>query len=273
MSMACYPGDATLSSRSHDLPAAWKPPAPISQGIPARPAVLSARPRFESMALLAGKAPPKAQDLLGILLASTVPIHGRGCRVLRPMWTEEAMHRAYGFVRLVNARNGCGESMSEGPHLEDAIASGLAGRYRELVTAPERKVLPCSAILRHVVTGLGALFGNPANITLRKKIEEVSLPAYKRRALVLAASELVNNALLYAFQGRRAGLIEVVLAACGPNSACLTVADNGIGFIGSLPNFGRGVGAGLASLLEADLVYDRLAGWTVAEIAFPVSGS
>ena len=43
-------------------------------------------------------------------------------------------------------------------------------------------------------------------------------------------SELVSNALLHAFQGRMAGLIEVRLAASGPKSARLRVADNGIGF-------------------------------------------
>ena len=31
-----------------------------------------------------------------------------------------------------------------------------------------------------------------------------------------------------------------------------------------------GVAAGFAGLLEADLTYDRKAGWTIAEIAFPI---
>jgi hypothetical protein len=273
MSMASYPGDAALGFRSHDLSEAWPPRAAMSQRNPTRAAALSERSRFDSMALLAGKVPPKAGDLLGILLASTVPIHGRGCRVLRPMWTQEAIHRAYGFVQLVDARNRRGELMSERSLLEHAIACDLAIRFRELATAREREVLPCSAILRDVVIGLGMLFGCAANITVKARIEEVMLPAYKRRALVLAAFELVSNALLHAFQGRSAGLIEVVLAAGGSTSACLRVADNGIGFTSSLPNLGCGVGAGLAGLLEADLAYDRMAGWTIAEIGFPVSGS
>jgi len=225
------------------------------------------------MALLESNVPPKARDSLGVLLASTIPKGGNGCQVLRPMWTEEAMHRAYDFVRLVDARNRRGDPTSEKPCLEDAIVRDLAVRFSELADRREREVVPCAAVLQDVVAGLGALFGCPANITLETKIAEVLLPGYKRRALVLAASELVCNALLHAFQGRTAGVIKVVLAATGPESAHLRVADNGIGFTDSSPNLDCGVGAGLAGLLEADLAYDRVAGWTIAEIAFPVSGS
>jgi len=108
-------------------------------------------------------------------------------------------------------------------------------------------------------------------VIVEVKIEDVSLPAYKRRALVLAAAELVNNALLHAFAGRAAGLIEVGLTISGRQTACLRVADNGAGFTTFPPNLGCGVAAGLSDLLEAELVYDRLAGWTIAEIAFPVA--
>jgi two-component sensor histidine kinase len=267
------PGDAALSFGIHDLHEPWTLRATMPQVIPARAGVSLVRPRFESMALLAGKVPPKAGDLLGVLLTSTVPIHGRGCQVLRPLWAEEAMHRAYGFVRLVHARNRSGDSTSENFCDEDASARNLAVQFKELAAGREREVLPCSAVLEDVVTSLGALFCCPANIALKTKIDEVSLPSYKRRALVLVAFELVSNALLHAFQGREVGLIEVGLTAHGPKSACLHVADNGNGFTGSLPNLACGVGAGLAGLLEADLSYDRKAGWTIAEIAFPVSGS
>jgi hypothetical protein len=156
--------------------------------------------------------------------------------------------------------------------LEMALACDIAVQFRELEVGGEREVLPCSAVLRNVVMGVGALFGHPANITLTTKIEEVSLPAYKRRALVLAAAELVSNALLHAFHGRRAGLIDVCLTANGAGSACLRVADNGIGFTGVPANLACGIAAALAGLVEAGLAYDLIAGWTIAEIAFPVTG-
>jgi two-component sensor histidine kinase len=268
MNMLCYLGEPALSP--------WTSSATISQSIPTSGGLSTARSRFEGIALGAGKAPPEAGDLLGVLLASTFPLPGRSCQVLRPLWAEEAMHRAYSFVRLIDTSNRRGKSAGEDPQVAEVvevIACDLAICFRALTAGSERDVVPCFAVLRDVVTGLGALFGGPSNITLETNIEEVWLPAYKRRALVLAASELVSNALLHAFRGRKAGKIEASLVAKDLTSACLRVADNGSGFTDTTPNLDYGVGAGLAGLLEADLAYDRVAGWTIGEIEFPVSGS
>jgi hypothetical protein len=278
MSMLCPLGDATpyfqIADRaeprtSRAMPAGVGSCLPLSHWADAAPA----RSRLEALTLLAEQAPSKDGDLLGVLLASTFPRSGRGCEVLQPLWAEEAMHRAFSLARLAQYRGGRGEVAgwaSVAASLMSAIASDLAIRFRELETGGERDMRPCSGVLRDVVTGLGALFGGPANITLRTKIEDISLPAYKRRALVLAAAELVSNALLHAFRGCRTGRIEVDLTATGPGTACLRVADNGIGFTDLPPNLDCGVASGLAGLLEADLAYERSPGWTIAEIAFPV---
>jgi len=271
------PGNAVLSVRPDHLNEPWTPPVSVSWAIAASAGEPAAGSRFESMAQRANKVPAKAGDLLSVLLASALPVPSRGCKVLRPLWVEEAMHRAYSFVRLVDIRNGYGAFTGENPHLddaiawEDAIACDLGARFRELAAGREREVLPCAAILQDVVAGFCALFGSPADVTVETRIDDVWLPGYQRRALVLATFELVSNALLHAFRGHAGGQIEVHLAANGAKSACLRVADNGVGFADASPNLDRGVAAGLAGLLEADLIYDRTAGWTVAEIAFPLS--
>ena len=96
MRMACFADEAV----SFGFSGRYESPA-----FPVRTDVRSPQPRFESMALLAGKLPARAGDLLGILLPSAAAMNDRGCEVLRPLWAEEAMHRAYGLVRLVDARN------------------------------------------------------------------------------------------------------------------------------------------------------------------------
>jgi len=256
MRMVCFPDEAL----SFGFRGGYEEPA-----FPARTDLAPVQPRFETMALLAGKLPARSGDLLGILLPSAAAMNDWGSDVLRPLWAEEAMHRAYGFVRLVDARNRRRVSTDE-----NSTAHDLAARFRALEAVDERQELPCSAILRDVVTGLGLLFGCPANIVLKTSVEHISLPAYKRRALVLAAAELVSNALLHAFKGREAGIITVGLTAHSAEFACLRVADNGTGFTDQAPNLTCGVAAGFAGLLEADLTYDRAAGWTIAEIAFPI---
>jgi hypothetical protein len=251
-------------------------PAFMSDAIPYRASMPPARSRFEGLAVLARALPSTAADLLGVLLASTFPTGGGGCDVLRPLWAEEAMHRAYGFVRLIDARKGRRELTRSNPMIEGldcVIARDLAARFRELEVDEERKARPCASVLHDIAAGLGALFGRPAGVIVATEIEAMLLPSYKRRALVLAAGELVGNSLLHAFHGRRTGLIEVSLTVHGTESASLRVADDGIGFTDMRPNLDCGVAASLAGLLEADLAYDRKDGRTIAEIAFPLSGS
>ena len=234
------------------------------------------RASFESLALLVGRSAPGDEELIGLLLASAFPVKDHGCEALRPLWTEEAMHRAYGFMRLVDARQRDGRSTRGNPvtaGVEDYAARDLAMRFCELRSVGERTIVPCAEVLRDVVTDLGTLFGYPANIVLTTNMDRVSLPAYKRRALVLAACELFCNALLHAFPGREAGMVEAGLTVHHGRSACLRVADNGTGFNDMAPNLACGMAASLAGLLEADLAYERTDGWTVAEIVFPVSGA
>jgi anti-sigma regulatory factor (Ser/Thr protein kinase) len=272
MSIVYSPFDAAISFRSDDLVVPSISRAIMPQVLASEAGVPAAPTRFESMALLTGEMPPKDRDLLCVLLGSAFPVNGRGCEVLRPLWDEEAMHRAYSFVRLVDTRNGNAVSPSEDP-IVDAIAGNLVARFRDLASGGEREVVPCADVLGNIITGLVALFGSPANVILNSSIEQLTLPTYKRRALVLAACELVCNALLHAFHGRTDGVIEVGLVTDGPKSAYLRVADNGIGLSRFAPDLAFGVGAGLASLLEADLTYERMPGWTIAEIAFPVAES
>ena len=222
-------------------------------------------PRFVEMAMMAERQRPNGGDVLGALLGSACCTMDRGCEMLRPLWAEEAMHRAYNFLRLVGAR----KTAIVG---EDVFARDLAAQFRELEIPPDREVVPCSDILSSVVTNFGTLFCGPANIVSKAQIDDVSLPAYRRRALVLAASELISNALLHAFQGRRAGRIAVSLNLHGPGTASLYVADDGVGFVAAQPNYHCGIAAGLAELLETDLAYERLDGWTIAKIVFPVHG-
>jgi hypothetical protein len=229
--------------------------------------------RFETMARLARVRSPQSERVLRVLLDATHADDNAGCEVLKPLWAEEGMHRAYSLLRLISAHAHRGDWSPRGvlaPGMREALARDLAAQYRLLQTADERRVAPCSRVLRCVVTDLAALFGLRDNIALETDIDWVELPGYKCRALVLAAAELVTNALLHAFHGRVGGRIVVSLTLCGLSRAVLRVSDDGAGFIGARPNFGCGVASGMAGLLEANVSYDRLDRLTIATIAFPL---
>ena len=95
-----------------------------------------------------------------------------------------------------------------------ALASTLAADLKTLSSHAENEVVPCSRVLRDVVRNTAALFApTTGGLEVTTDIEYVRLPAYKRRALVLLASELVVNALLHAYSGRCSGRYCAKLAA------------------------------------------------------------
>lgn len=67
---------------------------------------------------------------------------------------------------------------------------------------------------------------------LRTDVERLARPAFQRRALVLAASELVVNALSHAFGSRRQGRHVVSFRMVSRRRARLVVADDGAGCLG-----------------------------------------
>jgi hypothetical protein len=144
MNMVCRPRDAALSSSSREGYLPW------GSAVADVPPV---RASFENLALLADRLSPAAGDLIGVLLASAIPAQNRGCEVLRPLWTEEAVHRALGFMRLVDARKRRGQSTKQNPiaaELEDFAARDLAVRFRQLQSGDERAIVPCAPVLRAI---------------------------------------------------------------------------------------------------------------------------
>ncbi len=214
--------------------------------------------------------------LLEVLLQSCVVGGTKGCDALRPLWAEEAMHRAHNLLKLVflleqrrpqqayDFFTGC---------IELNLAKELGNHYRSLAIGAERQVTACSSVLREVVGDLVALFGPTAGpIELHTDIQRVALPAYQRRALVLATSELVMNALLHAFKRRPEGRLTVELRLLSSQYARLSVSDDGIGCHSGPGDDPCGVAASLADLLGSMLIRrSNYPHGTIAEITFPLN--
>jgi two-component sensor histidine kinase len=224
---------------------------------------------------LNGAFPLRRSAMLALLFEAASPTSCGGREVLRPLWAEEAMHRAANllhFVLLLEQQTWSGPESRMTVQLEYALAKGLAASFRALDIVHEDAMLPCTDVLRAVVSFVVSLFGpTVGEVALRSDLIRLTLPAYKRRALVLAANELVSNALKHAFRGRARGQISVTLGRVGTDSMCLVVEDNGPGMALERPSASAAIVGGLAGLLEADLVYRRSAlGGTAAEFQFPI---
>lgn len=213
--------------------------------------------------------------ILEPLLEAGRPVRIRDHDVLRPIWSAEALHRTHTVIRLVarlRSRLPCFPPGSPDAEMESCLAKDLASVMDDLWTTEDHVCVDCTEALRGAVIGLVELFG-PAvgNMTVVTDFHRIKLPAFKRRALVLAAAELVSNCLLHAFEGHDFGQMAIVLRPVGSAHAILRVYDDGVGIaeVGKSPY--RGPAAELAELLEAEVVYEcRRSKGVAAQILFPV---
>ena len=197
------------------------------------------------------------------------------------VWLEEAMHRAANLRQLVTnidrmlARGG----------VDAEDRSRTARRAAELLRTYEALgrnsygPCPCTPVIATIVGGLVEMFGHTVgSVVLLMELQPLELAPERRRALVLAASELVINALRHAFVGRRSGIIRLDLH-CDPRQrkASMCIADNGVGPAG----FGEGSGLGchiirgLAEVLDGAVVWrhSESLGGTEALLSFPLAAS
>lgn len=210
-----------------------------------------------------------------MLLAAASPTVCGGRAVLRPIWATEALNRAYNMVRLVGRLEQRAPDCNNrtGFDLEAKLGAELAATFDALAISCDEEPRPCSVLLRDLVRDLVELFGPAVGpVVLATCIDRLALPAFRQRALILLANELVSNALLQAFEPHRSGRITLHLAVLDRRSARLTVTDDG----GNVFDRARrhpsrcGVVDYLADLLESDLTYrSRPGGGMIAELEFP----
>jgi hypothetical protein len=258
---------ALLRYRAGDIRHGKTGPAPIS--------------RFEQIAYTAAGISAQRVKLLGVLLSSPSPALCGGRPVLRPIWAAEAIHRAYSIVRLVTRLERRTPTHDEQPgrlHFEDRLGDELASIFDSLAIDRDEELRPCSTSLRDVARNLIELFG-PAvggDIILASSVDRLALPAFQHRALILAASELVMNTLLHAFNGRSAGRVTLELAVLNQGMARLTVTDDGNYPSGAAPHCPTrcSVISYLAHLLQSEPVYrSGIGGGMIAKSIFRSSNS
>jgi hypothetical protein len=213
-------------------------------------------------------------EILTTLLAASNPAMSGGRAVLRPLWANDTMHRAYSLVALSNLLDRhCSQWLCTplGQSLEHKNAVALSQAYSALQIVDDNEWLACSDLRRTVARSLVELFG-PAigQLAVTTNVPRLSLPAFKRRALVLACNELVVNSLRHAFLGRLHGSIVVTLTRTDRWNVRLSVADDGVG-IHVPPAADRfGIAADFALLLEGEIGYrNSETGGAIAEISFP----
>lgn len=148
-----------------------------------------------------------------------------------PLWRSDAIHRAKNLAQMTLSLAHIAEHPSRRWLAEDLVAHSrsLARAYEELsADAGPTQMLPCVPLLAEIASRLTLIFGHARDITIVIDAVPVSLVADMRRALILMCSEMVINALKYAFPAESGGIIHISLANAD-GQLSLVVEDNGVG--------------------------------------------
>jgi len=213
-------------------------------------------------------------SLLKILFDVSTPLTCGGSSRLHSIWAAEAMNRAKNMCQLamlLEHHRWNGSQHFVGYRTELACASQLASCLRSLDFKNEETMLPCAELMCQVSSCVVTLF-RPAlgQLTLKAACERINLSADRRRALILAAMELVTQTLFNAFDRQSEGIVSVSLTYHRSERGTLRIEDNGRG-LEFEARMGRQVLADLVSVLDADIAHDRSPmGGTATRINFTV---
>jgi hypothetical protein len=206
----------------------------------------------------------RRQSMMDILCGAALSASTRGSSRYRPLWTDEALHRAACMLQLLLLKEerlqDCDTPLSLRGEL--VLAKQLHAHFRSLSIHPDHVVLPCESILDNLATLIIELFSSAAGTaTFSVAAPGHQLAAFRRRAIALAAANLLMQTMLTALQSsvpgttqaETPGNIRVSYDASG-RMARLRVAHDGSYGVNVQQSKGFSVVRALADLLDGRLV-------------------
>lgn len=193
------------------------------------------------------------------------------------MLLKEVNHRVANSLALVSSlAHMQASALPDGPG-RDAMrdfqrrVTAIAQVHRRLYTSDDVTIVSLDSYLSGLVEELSAAMEEGgAHPRLRLEAEPVNVPTDKAIALGVVVSELVTNAVKYAYAGREPGEIRIRLVR-DADGVALLVEDDGIG-LGDGPPRGTGLGSrvleAMARGLKSTLSYAPSPGGTRARLHF-----
>jgi two-component sensor histidine kinase len=152
----------------------------------------------------------------------------------------------------------------------------IAGIHRRLYTSTDVRNVELDAYLKNLASDLLAAVGESGGTHDLKVTadDKVAIPTDRAVSVAMIVTELVTNALKYAYPEGEKGEIRIILETTGSGHAAIRIEDDGIGWCGTGPTKGTGLGTriihAMAKALNADLRYDNPGKGTVVTVSFPV---
>lgn len=194
------------------------------------------------------------------------------------MLLAEVNHRVANSLALVSSLVRMQAGAVKEPGAKAALAEtqarirAIANLHRSLYTSTDVQQVDLAAYLETLVGELGnSIIASGRTPTVRLEAEPVSIKTDRAVSIGMIATELVTNALKYAYPVGE-GEVRVSIARTPANQIMLSVADDGIGWTGDGPVKGSGLGAkiiaAMSKSLGSQLEYRNQPIGTLASITF-----
>jgi two-component sensor histidine kinase len=192
----------------------------------------------------------------------------------------EVNHRVANSLALVAALIRMQASSASEPAVKAALSetqariSAIAGMHRSLYTSDDVRIVEMSRYLSTLVSELASTLEKSSRKTsIATHFEGVSLASDRAVSVGMIVTELLTNAIKYAYPTEERGEIRVILRKTSEEEAMLIVEDDGIGFDTAAAPTGTGLGsriiASMAKTIGEGISYVPRPNGTRAEI--PIS--
>ncbi len=194
----------------------------------------------------------------------------------------EVNHRVANSLALVAALIRMQAASSPEPAVKVALSetqariTAIAGMHRSLYTSDDVRIVEMSRYLSTLVSEIADTIEKAGNTTrIVTKMDRLDLASDRAVSVGMILTELLTNAIKYAYPPGESGEIRVTLEKQGDDRALLAVEDDGIGFDEKAAPTGTGLGsrivASMAKTIGEGISYIHRPRGTRAEVPISLS--
>lgn len=184
----------------------------------------------------------------------------RDARERAEMLLGEVNHRVANSLAMVAALVGLQANALENEEARGALAEtqariqAIAGVHRHLYTSDDVRSVDIGDYLQSLAAELEATMratGNDARIVV--SADNIAIPTEKAASIGVIVTELVTNAIKYAYADRGRGDVRILMSRGTDHTVNLAVEDDGIGWDGTGKPKGTGLGSRIVKAMAHGL--------------------
>jgi two-component sensor histidine kinase/CheY-like chemotaxis protein len=172
----------------------------------------------------------------------------------------EVNHRVANSLALVAALIRMQASSSHEPAVKAALSetqariSAIAGMHRSLYTSDDVRIVEMSRYLSTLVSELtGTLEKSGRKTSIATQFDIVNLASDRAVSVGMIVTELLTNAIKYAYRADESGEIRVFFQRTSDDEAMLIVEDDGMGYDAAAAPTGTGLGTRIVASMAKTL--------------------